>query len=1097
MLFDERHHVPLVQRLLLVLKGRRGRTLVLGLLMAALSIYLLFDYAAETGEETQTYSEDPESWRHSKTDAVLDTAQDAAPADPNTGHGPLPTSTSSAPPPLKTKVGPTFHLLVPATDGDANFCRTILSTMLLEYPPPTILGYSRGEESSIIEVVHDHLQHTEAIKDEDLVLIVDGYRSWFQLPASVLVQQYQAVLDEVNDRLGTKYGTVKPLGGSRDARPLFRQSVLWAADEHCWPVLHGDVACSAVPESPFFWDHSPYANASEEASAYNPKFVNSGTVIGPAKDLRAIFKALMHRSATPYGHLDLQHTLQTLYSEQEQARELIRRYNLGMTGRMREWWYGLNPSERPLRRTNITITPGKSYEYSMGLDYNSTLFQSMSPPHSFNGDIDFLKSDSQPRDSYDSAYTTVNPKTGLRTSYSSNPGQKDPIPLPDALLDQPSPYTLPEKDASSAAIPARINTGLTITPELDDLPPAKSAPWSQLSLAHNMRARSVPATLYFPSFASISSGGSRLVRATSDNSSETTDSGDSGDTLQFRDPRDQLWSSLWFQPHARALLRRYMRQSTVKAYEDEADDSGEAAAHERWWRSDQRGGRGGVWTESDEWLAWGDVCAGFEDEVFGDAKGVWLGEAGNAAGEAEPVEVVGDDEEDEGEVIPPAVMDRIGGGAFEGPVDGGDGSDGGVGKFVQPGPEPEVVDADGDLVTGDKGDDKPSDGGKTEKEDDLLGFVGEVWDEIKGAEKDQVESMDDVLRQIDEEMTESDARLAVNVKDLNLTSLFPFSLNFQRATSYSVCLTPCTRLQECIRAVLKYRLYLPPLSTPPTQLSRRPPQHRQSTTPTPFAHLPQLLTSHIVKMPTWQAVDMPLRVHIDLLLDDYRRTDNGASIAFTDIEQDASVLTIFVDGSSQGDKIGFAAVWKDPAAPVAEHWVHDQDSRLIRSQPTVQRDGDVAELTAIKMGLSNALLWRPDGVTTVYIMSYSVRMLKLIKRFKEDADAAAAADDDDNNNNDEAQFAPILVQVKHLARRLHNQGVTVTLRWLKSRSHVDGHDVADIWARMACGADPDISGQYYQRHHHMRQLVANQARWERENANPALDDELAALERET
>lgn len=50
MLFDhERQHVPLLQGLLQVLKGRRGRTLVLGLFLALLSIYLLFDYAAEVG----------------------------------------------------------------------------------------------------------------------------------------------------------------------------------------------------------------------------------------------------------------------------------------------------------------------------------------------------------------------------------------------------------------------------------------------------------------------------------------------------------------------------------------------------------------------------------------------------------------------------------------------------------------------------------------------------------------------------------------------------------------------------------------------------------------------------------------------------------------------------------------------------------------------------------------------------------------------------------------------------------------------------------------------------------------------------------------
>ncbi|KAH7053339.1 hypothetical protein B0J12DRAFT_739444 [Macrophomina phaseolina] len=770
MLFDhERQPVPLLHRLLQLLKGRRRRTLVLGLFLALLSIYLLFDYAAEHTEESHSLSEQLGSWRHSQPDAAANAAQDAPSVNGTSAMGAQPSSTTSAAPPLKTKEGPTFHLLIPATEADSNFCRTVLSTMLLEYPPPTILGYAHSEESTIIEVVHEHLQHNQGIKDEDLVLIVDGYRSWFQLPAPVLVQQYEAALADANARLRRKYGTVRPLSGHPNPRQLFRQTVLWAADEHCWPVLEGDVACTAVPQSPFFWDQSPYANASEEASAYNPKFVNSGTVIGPAKDLRAIFKALMERSASPYGRQDLQHTLQTLFSEQEQARELIRRYNLGYTGRMLEWWYGLNPGERPLRKTNITVAPGKNYEFAMGLDYNSTLFQSMTPPHSFNGDIDFIKSDAQVRDTYDSAYTTVNPKTGARTFYTSNPGHNDPIPLPDPLREQSSPYALPEKDALAAGIPANMATGLTITNDLDDLPPAADTPWSQLPLAHNIRARSVPAALHFPSFASISSA-ARFARGTKSNTtSPESDSGDSGDNLQLRDPRDQLWSSLWFHDTARALLRRYMRQSTVKAYEDEQTE------RETWWRSDQRGGKGGVWTEaSGEWLAWGDVCRGFEEEVFGDGKGVWLGEVGNAAavvdlegGDGDDdeggLEVVSGEEEGLGEeAIPPAVMDRIGGGAFEGEGGRVEGyAAGGVneaeeGKADGRKIEPAVVDADGDLVPGSDGKDgNRSEGKEGEEQDDgVLDFVGEVWDEIKGAEKDQVESMDDVLKQIDEEMTE-------------------------------------------------------------------------------------------------------------------------------------------------------------------------------------------------------------------------------------------------------------------------------------------------------------------------------------------------------
>jgi hypothetical protein len=35
------------------------------------------------------------------------------------------------------------------------------------------------------------------------------------------------------------------------------------------------------------------------------------------------------------------------------------------------------------------------------------------------------------------------------------------------------------------------------------------------------------------------------------------------------------------------------------------------------------GGQGCVWMDRDEWLEWGELCKGFEDQVFGDQLGVW------------------------------------------------------------------------------------------------------------------------------------------------------------------------------------------------------------------------------------------------------------------------------------------------------------------------------------------------------------------------------------------------------------------------------------------------------------------------------------------
>ena len=36
-----------------------------------------------------------------------------------------------------------------------------------------------------------------------------------------------------------------------------------------------------------------------------------------------------------------------------------------------------------------------------------------------------------------------------------------------------------------------------------------------------------------------------------------------------------------------------------------------------------------MWTDGGVWLAWGDVCKGCEEVVFGDGKGVWGMEEGD------------------------------------------------------------------------------------------------------------------------------------------------------------------------------------------------------------------------------------------------------------------------------------------------------------------------------------------------------------------------------------------------------------------------------------------------------------------------------------
>ena len=97
--------------------------------------------------------------------------------------------------------------------------------------------------------------------------------------------------------------------------------------------------------------------------------------------------------------------------------------------------------------------------------------------------------------------------------------------------------------------------------------------------------------------------------------------------IHFEYPEDHkhqswpLWRSMWFHPFARALMRNHLRSSEGPAALQAAAMGGDR-------EFDTRGGKGGFWTESGVWLGFGEVCRGYEDELFGDGYGEWGLEGG-------------------------------------------------------------------------------------------------------------------------------------------------------------------------------------------------------------------------------------------------------------------------------------------------------------------------------------------------------------------------------------------------------------------------------------------------------------------------------------
>ncbi|KAJ4983921.1 hypothetical protein SVAN01_10607 [Stagonosporopsis vannaccii] len=481
-------------------------------------------------------------------------------------------------PPKLEKSTPNFHLLMSSdTDSDA-FCKSTLSAMLLNYPPPTAVTIGQNfaspgrKEREILYGIREYLHNERLVHDEDLLLFVDGQDTWFQLPSDVMIKQYEAVVEYANARLLTKYGV------DENKRQKFNQTIVFGAEKVCGG---GVAACNSAPESPLprnIYDANEQASSEEDLPARN---LNSRVVMGPAKDLKVLFGAALKNFEEDISEKQtMQSVLADIFGEQQLGRDTALIESKSATSMLREWVGKTTEdhvaAERRLEAANATISVEKQHEYSIGLDYTHSLFQPLL--HTRMDEVSPLKHDNSTDLAAARHPGTITPHLSLPPTLLSS---KLPFWSPNLYLHNPSPETNK---------PAYIDK-LDFDFDLDRLPD-RHTPWSSMPLIQNTYTGAIPALLL----------------------SKT--SGISSAQVSFND--------LWFAPHKRALLRQYFRTpQSPNGYHNSL------VGGDRFW--DQRGGRGGIWTSKQTWMPWGEVdgvCGTLAHlkQVFDDGKGVWMHE---------------------------------------------------------------------------------------------------------------------------------------------------------------------------------------------------------------------------------------------------------------------------------------------------------------------------------------------------------------------------------------------------------------------------------------------------------------------------------------
>lgn len=283
-------------------------------------------------------------------------------------------SLHTPPPPLeleKPTINRKFVLVIPATDGGPDLCKTILTALALGYPAPviinwkidfhTVTGWDGGENLPKIPgfveyldaAMHSSAHPSEKLGEDDIVLLVDAYDIWFQLPAEVMLRRYHAINEKANARLRDEWNSTEPM-------PMY-QTIVAASGKNCHPQPKSgsNDHCERLPPSPLRPDlYGPETekNATKHRD-HRPKYINGGLYMGPAGDIRRLF-----RRANEKMRSGLDRGIR-LFSEQGIPGEV-----LGEQEIYRQW-----RRKHEVDDVDAMVLIKRDFEYHFGLDYSQDL----------------------------------------------------------------------------------------------------------------------------------------------------------------------------------------------------------------------------------------------------------------------------------------------------------------------------------------------------------------------------------------------------------------------------------------------------------------------------------------------------------------------------------------------------------------------------------------------------------------------------------------------------------------------------------------------------------------------------------------------------
>ncbi|KAH6717613.1 hypothetical protein BKA61DRAFT_732070 [Leptodontidium sp. MPI-SDFR-AT-0119] len=403
-----------------------------------------------------------------------------------------------------------LHILIPANKRDINLCKTVASAAVLKYPIPTLVNWKKNFSDPVfgnvgdshigkIKGVLDYLNTLPADRDDDLVVLVDGYDIWFQLRPETLLERYFDINQRADERVQ------KRLGKTAAKTEGIRQSIVFSAQKKCWPRDSDDPACFAAPESSLPKDsYGPLTdtkvdNDENEYIKFRPRYLNSGVMMGELGSVKKFFNRSVEVMALGQHKGSDQNVFSQIFGEQEYQREVIRERYLSASKRFSRWLksaFGMKEaSVLDPHPTHKLMAPaaGAPFEFGIGLDYASVLGH----PTVFA--------------EYDSEWVQYNDPASIeQASKKLGISSQHVHGLPDDIACSLPPFW-------------------SQNPDSDGLP--QDQDWSNVTLHTNLWTASVPAMIHHNAHIN-----------------------------GMKNLRQKSWDKVWFQPYLRPLLNAYVNE---------------------------------------------------------------------------------------------------------------------------------------------------------------------------------------------------------------------------------------------------------------------------------------------------------------------------------------------------------------------------------------------------------------------------------------------------------------------------------------------------------------------------------------------------------